>query len=290
MFKSAIPLRLTGTVDLSNLQGKLTLLQARDPGAQEFTTSGFVAPDKKRTDELFRRIGPAYFIKLKTVDRVLPSAVINDAVAKKVAEIEEEKSRKVSRKERGTIKDEIIFELLPKAFTKSSFIDAFIDPSDDLIVVDAASYKKAEDVVSMLRKVLGSLPAKPINTTYKPQVSMSNWTQHTDLMPQKFKHGGKYALVAPDEAAKKSRFSEYEPGEIRELLNNGSQVVSMALEWDESLRFVFESDFRLKGIKDIQTSKIQEENEDPFEADCIITHDLITRAVGELVGVFGGEG
>jgi recombination associated protein RdgC len=289
MFKNAIPFRLTGAIDLNNLQAKLAVLQARDPGVQEFTTTGFVAPDKKRTDELFRRVGPAYFIKLKTVDRVLPSAVVNDAVAKKVAEIEDGEARKVSRKERGDIKDETIFELLPKAFMRSSFIDAFIDPSADLIVVNASSYKKAEDVVSMLRKVMGSLPAKPITTEFKPSISMTTWTKETGFMPDKFKHGGKYALVAPDEAAKKSRFSEYEPGEIRELLNNGSQVVSMALEWDESLRFVFESDFRLKGIKDIQTS-IQEENEDPFEADCIITHDLITRVVGQLVQVFGGEG
>jgi recombination associated protein RdgC len=290
MFKNAIQFRLTGTIDLSNLQAKLAVLQAREPGVQEFTTTGFVAPDKKRTDELFRRVGSAYFIKLKTVERVLPSAVINDAVAKKVAEIEEGEARKVSRKERTVIKDETIFELLPKAFTKSSFTDAFIDPSAGLIVVNAASYKKAEDVVSMLRKVLGSLPAKPINTVDNPKVSMSFWTINPELTPEKFKHGGKYALVMPDETAKKSRFSEYEPGEITELLHNGSQIVSMALEWDESLRFVFESDFRLKSIKDIQTAEnTQEENEDPFEADCIITHDLITRVVGELVQVFGGE-
>jgi recombination associated protein RdgC len=290
MFKNAIPFRLTGAVDLSNLQAKLAVLQARDPGVQEFTTTGFVAPDKKRTDELFRRVGQTYFIKLKTVDRVLPSAVINDAVAKKVAGIEEGEARKVSRKERTVIKDETIFELLPKAFTKSSFTDAFIDPDKSLIVVNAASYKKAEDVVSMLRKVLGSLPAKPINTVDNPKVSMSFWTINPELTPDKFKHGGKYALVMQDEAAKKSRFSEYEPGEIAELLRNGSRVVSMALEWGESLRFVFESDFRIKGIKDIKTSETQEENEDTFEADCIITHDLITRVVGELVQVFGGEG
>jgi recombination associated protein RdgC len=289
MFKNAIPFRLTGAIDLSNLQAKLAVLQARDPGVQEFTTTGFVAPDKKRTDELFRRVGPAYFIKLKTVDRVLPSAVVNDEVAKKVAEIEEREARKLSKKERTTLKDETIFELLPKAFTKSSFTDAFIDPGNGLIVVNASSYKKAEDVVSMLRKVMGSLPAKPIKTEHRPQASMSSWTQNTNQIPHKFKHGGKYALVSLETSAKKSRFTEYEPSELKELLEVGTQVSSMSLEWDESLRFVFESDFRIKGIKDIKTSETQEENEDTFEADCIITHDLITRVVGELIQVFGGE-
>jgi recombination associated protein RdgC len=289
MFKNAIPFRLTGAVDLYALHASLSVLQAREPGVQEFTTTGFVAPDKNRPDELFRRIGQAYFIKLKTVDRVLPSAVINDAVAKKVAEIEDREARKVSKKERTTLKDETIFELLPKAFTKSSFTEAFIDTGANLIVVNAASYKKAEDVVSMLRKALGTLPARPINPVDNPRVSMSLWTLDPDSTPDKFKHGGKYALVAPDETAKKSRFSEYAPNEITEVLGNGSQVVSMAMEWDESLRFVFESDFRLKGIKDIQTAEIQEENEDPFEVDCIITHDLITRVFGELIKAFGGE-
>jgi len=111
----------------------------------------------------------------KKEERVLPASVINEMVTGKILEKEDQQARKLSKKERTEIKDELIFDLLPKAFTFSRKIYAYIDPKGGWLIVDAASAKSAEDLLSLLRKSLGSLPAVPINTVEKPTVVMTQW-------------------------------------------------------------------------------------------------------------------
>jgi hypothetical protein len=50
-------------------------------------------------------------------ERILPGSVVRDAVKEKVEEIEAEQMRKVYKKERDQIKDEIIQAFLPRALS-----------------------------------------------------------------------------------------------------------------------------------------------------------------------------
>jgi len=52
----------------------------------------------------------------------------------------------LSKKERTEIKDELIFDLLPKALYLFTQIYAYIDPKGGWLIVDAASAKSAEDL------------------------------------------------------------------------------------------------------------------------------------------------
>lgn len=81
---------------------------------------------------------------------------MRDALKEKVDEIEAQQMRKVYKKERDQLKDEIVQTLLPRAFIRRSSTFAAIAPSLGLILVDSASAKKAEDLLSTLREALGS--------------------------------------------------------------------------------------------------------------------------------------
>jgi recombination associated protein RdgC len=284
MFKNAIFYKLTEAVALANLQEQLAGFQSREPGAIEYFTQGFIAPDKNRPDQLVRYINGAHFIRLKTIEKILPSSVVNEYTDSAIKLLD----YPVSRKERFDIKGEVIMGLLPEAFMKSSHVDAFIDTNKGLIVVNAASSKKAEDVLSLLRKALGSLPARPFDVELKPSSIMTSWTCNQNESDP-FKQGGKYELVSIDTQGKKARFNEFDASEITELLENGANVISMSLE-NNDLAFTIYEDLRIKGIKDIRQDQIEyDENENPFEADCIITHGLITKLVDDLIAAFGGE-
>ncbi len=46
-------------------------------------------------------------------------------------------------------------QLLPRAFSRTSQTFAWIDPESDMLYVDASSTRKAEELISLLRKTTG---------------------------------------------------------------------------------------------------------------------------------------
>ena len=54
-------------------------------------------------------------VSLRREDKVLPASVIRDFVELKVAEIEDKELRKVGRKEKLALKEQITDDLLPRA-------------------------------------------------------------------------------------------------------------------------------------------------------------------------------
>jgi hypothetical protein len=83
---------------------------------------------------------------------------VNEQVAELVEAMEGAENRKVGRKERKEIQDKVVLELLPRAFSKASSTYAYIDTRKGWLVVDASGSNKAEDVVSLIRKAMESLP------------------------------------------------------------------------------------------------------------------------------------
>ncbi len=57
-------------------------------------------------------------------ERILPSTVVQQALKEKLKHLQIEKNRKLSKKERQSLKEEIILTLLPRTFTKLTRIYA----------------------------------------------------------------------------------------------------------------------------------------------------------------------
>ena len=91
-----------------------------------------------------------------------------EAQGVKVLEIETEQMRRVARKEKESIRDEVLQELLPRAFTRSKLTYAYIDPRQGWILVDNPTASKAEEMIS--HKAPGISPtfsAKTIRTSMR---------------------------------------------------------------------------------------------------------------------------
>lgn len=68
--------------------------------------------------------------------------MVNDAVANKVDLLEEKENRRLKKTERDTIKDEVLLDLLPRAFTRSQLTFLLVSVNDGVILVDAAAVRK----------------------------------------------------------------------------------------------------------------------------------------------------
>ncbi|MGV8489062.1 recombination-associated protein RdgC, partial [Pseudomonas aeruginosa] len=89
--------------------------------------------------------------------------------------IEVEQARKVYKKERDTIKDEVVMDFLPRAFDEKEVVRAILNVEQNLIMVLTSSAKKAEDLLSTLREVLGSLPVRPFTVKVAPSATFTDW-------------------------------------------------------------------------------------------------------------------
>src|SRR5690606_19494715 len=108
---------------------------------------------------------------------------VNETLAQKIAAIAEKEGRRPGGKERKRLKEEVISELLPRAFIRPSRLSAYLDGKNGWFVVDSASRKAAEDAVSQVREALGRFPATPMAPAESPRGLMTGWLIDGKLPP-----------------------------------------------------------------------------------------------------------
>lgn len=297
-FKNLSIFRLTEAFTLSSeeLEQKLADLAFRPCGPHQESSYGWTSPIGKNGQQLVHSSNGFMMLCGKKEERVLPASVLNEMVQEKIQDTEEKQGRKLGKKERTTIKDELIFELLPKAFTFSRKTYAYIDQQGGWIIVDAASTKNAEDLLSLLRKSLGSLPAVPINTLNKPTAIMTEWLS-TQQTPDDLTIEDECELRSPEEAGGIIRCKRHDLAlpEIKNHLDTGKEVIKLAVNWADRLSFIVDEHLAVKRLRFLdliqdQVTDIQADNDaERFDADFSIMSLELSNFLPRLVELFGGE-
>jgi len=297
-FKNLSIFRLTEEFALTpvELEEKLDQIAFRPCGQHEEATFGWTAPLGKTSQQLVHAANSFMMICVKKEEKVLPAAVVNEMLQEKILEAEDQQGRKLAKKERAAIKDELIFELLPRAFTFSNKTYAYIDPKGGWIVVDAASAKKAEDLLSLLRKCLGSLPAVPLNTVDKPVAIMTDWLINNQP-PADIVIEDECELRSPEEEGGIIRCKRHDLSlpEIKNHLDTGKEVIKLAVSWADRLAFIIDENLAIKRLKfldliqeqvtDTETSSEAEQ----FDVDFSIMSLELANFLPRLLELFGGE-
>jgi len=268
----------------------------RPCGSHEEFTSGWTSPVGKSSEQLVHSHNGCMMLCAKKEEKILPASVVNEMTQEKILEVEQNQGRKLSKKERTAIKDEIIFDLLPRAFTHSSKTYAYIDTLGGRLIVDEASASKAEDVLSLLRKCLGSLPAVPINTIAKPSSVMTDWMAN-DQAPDDITIDNECELREPEEEGGIIRCKRHDLSlpEIKNHLDTGKEVLKLAVTWSDRLSFMIDENLvikRLKFLDLIQDKAAETETEsevDRFDADFSIMSLELANFLLRLLELFGGE-
>lgn len=297
-FKNALvySLNLDLTFSAEEMQPQLEAFRFSPVGSQDVSRTGWVSPLIDDSDMLVHDVGGQLLLKIRKEEKILPAAVIAKGVAEKVAKLEAEQSRKLKKTERDSIKDEVLHSLLPRAFTKDSFTQIWIDTKNSLIIVDAASARKAEDALALLRKTLGSLPVVPLTLESPIELTLTEWVRDGDL-PAGFALGDRATLKAllEDGGVLKSQKQDLVSDEIGNHIAAGKLVTELALDWQERIQFTLTD---AAAIKRLQYSDILISQNDDIDregvaqradADWLLMTGELSALIVDLVAALGGE-
>ncbi len=297
-FKNLALFRFTESFPLTaaELESKLEQMKFRSCGNHEQFSIGWTTPLGRAGQQLVHASNGFMMFCMQKEEKVLPASVVNEIVLEKIQQAEEQQARKLAKKERSAVKDEVVFELLPKAFSFSRYTYAYIDPQGGWLLVDAASANKAEDLVSLLRKCLGTLPVIPPNTVTQPATTMTGWLDG-EMVPADIVIEDECELRAPDQEGgiihcKRQDLSQ---PEIKNHLNSGKKAVKLAVSWADRLSFIIDESLSIKRLRFLdliqeQAAEIDSYDEQQqFDVDFSIMSLELAGFLPRLLELFGGE-
>ena len=251
-------LREPFTLTVDELEEKLSQSTFRPCLSQQMLSDGWVAPLGRKAAQLVHVTDGCMMLCLQIEEKVLPAAVIKENLNEKLFEIEEKDMRKVGRREKERLRDEIMLDLLPRAFTRSRKTYGYIDPRSGWLLIDSASPKGVEEFTEVLRETLGTLPITPPILESTPAVIMTNWLE-SGLLPSDIELADECEMRDGDGVVQckgQDLFSE----EIRGHLQAGKQVTKLALSWDNRLSIVLTDDLIIRRLQ--FTDLVQEQLKD----------------------------
>lgn len=253
------------TLSAAELDEVLDANRCQPCGSQTPRTEGFVPPLKGQSQMVYAADGFLYFTYQETA-RLLPGPVIRELLDEKVAHIEEEEGRKVSRKEKAEIKEQLTFELMPRAFTRSRRTSVLFDSERNRWLVDVSSANRAEEVMACLRKALGSLPLAYPAANTAPHSRYSHWLQERGSVPEGYTLGDRCELKGVKDEGAAVRFTAVDLGqaEILAHLDTGMVVTRLNLAWQDALELDVNDSLEIKRVRPLDVLR---ENLDALDAD-----------------------
>ncbi len=285
-FRNLTLFRFPTTLDFSEVEKLLPEVLLKSVGPLEMSSRGFISPfGRDEQEALSHRIADFLWLTVGGEDKILPGSVVNDLLARKVAEIEEKEGRRPGGRARKRLKDDLIHELLPRAFVKSSRTDAMLDLQHGYVAVDTSSRKTARTVMSEIRGLLGSFPALPLNAEVAPRSILTGWIAGEPL-PEGLSLGEECEMKDPIEggAVVKCQHQELRCDEIDKHLEAGKQVTKLALVLDDHVSFVLGDDLVIRKLKflDGALDQLEHADQDGVRAELDARFALMSAEVRRL--------
>jgi recombination associated protein RdgC len=305
MFKSACFFRIADGFVLPDLPALERVLQKSrfvPCGPTQPESAGWVPPRGNKGKLLAELVGGHLVLKLCTEKRAVPSSAISAAVDERVERYKAETgNERVPAKMKKEFKEEVLLDLLPRAFSKRSTMLLWLDPKNRLLVVDAGSLSAADRIVSTLLAALLEVPgAGPaldlelVHTQSSPSASMAHWLA-TREAPWRFTVDRDCELKAADEQKATVRYARHtlDIEEVAQHIAAGTVPTQLAMTWNDRVSFVLTEAGQVRKIKFLDvvlkeagdTSK----DDDGFDANVAILAGELSQLIPDLLEALGGE-
>ncbi len=271
LMRNLVLFRFPTNTDFSEVDQLLPHAALKPVGPLEMNSRGFISPfGREEQERLSCRQGDFLWLTVGGEDKILPGAVVNGQLERRLQVMEREQGRRPGGRERKRMKDDLLHELLPQAFVKSTRNDAIVDLAHGYVAVDTSSRKVGEAFVSDIRGLLGGFPAVPLNAQVAPRSILTGWIAGEPL-PDGLSLGESAELRDPVEGGAKVRCTDQElrSDEIDKHLDAGKQVTKLALVLEDAMSFELGDDLVVRKLKflDGALSQLEQADVDSHRAE-----------------------
>lgn len=294
-FKNAIVYECSNPEVLNNINNELLQEITFKPcGSIDTVKGGFVSPIDN-PDELMLNVQGHILLRYKIEQKVLPPAVIKQTLLEKIDKQEKLLKRKLTKSEKATLKDEVLIDLLPRAFSKYDHYWLWVDTKNKRIIIESSNFKLAENILSLLRKELGILALSPLSLDTPLEQMMTKWVKENLSFPP-LALGDQVELQDLHDDVNSSiincKNQEITSDEIRVHLDFGKWVTKLKICDGRGVSYVLNKNFIFKQIKfDLD---IVDENEDiPIEdkterlkANFFLISKILSNSINDIKQVF----
>lgn len=259
-------------------------------------SAGWTPPLGRKARDRLHAVAGRWLMCLRTEEKLLPPIVVNQALAERIALIEDEQRRPVRRREKLELRDQLVQELLPRALTRSRFGYAYLDVASGWLVVDSASPHGVEEITGTLRDTIDALSIAPPRVQQSVSATMTHWLIEGQA-PGEFMLGDNCELREGGEAGGvvRCRGQDLTGDEIRAHLAAGKQVTQLGLIWNERLAFVLDERLilrRLQFLEVVRESLQDDATDSPeaiFDAELALMTGELALLLPRILELFGGE-
>lgn len=298
MFKNALVYRYDhwDAQALPAIEARLQATRFVECSPSQPESAGWVAPRGEKHAALIESVGRQLVLQLCTETRAVPGSALKPRLEEMLDQIERETGRRPKGKRVREMKEEIVHELLPRAFPKQSNTLVWLDAQAQTLLVGATSAKKADALVTRLHELLGGgLSLRQVQTQLAPATAMGAWLTEKEA-PAGFSIDRECELKQPDSEKAAVRYARHalEIDEIAEHIRQGKLPTQLALTWRGRVSFVLTETGALKKIKLLDGvlegpgRDAQAGEEGGFDADVVITTGELRQLVPDLIEALGG--
>ena len=196
---------------------------------------GWVEPRGEAHGPLVESVDNQRILKLQIESKAVPGAVVRKKAQEAADQIEATTGRKPGKKETKELREDALQALLPQAFPRRGSVWVWFDLKNGLLVTDAGSQGKNDEVVTALVRAFDGLAITLLQTAVTPQTAMTQWLSATtpDEWPGGFAVERECELKSGDEEKSVVKFTRHNlaTDEVRKHITEGKLPTRLAMRF-----------------------------------------------------------